>query len=95
MATYLLSFRLQFHHVSGKRENMRADGIRRALEDMSAAEVKEWIPQVDEKDDFLLTVSQKKPANDPIGSSHSVHLDDNAHRTNQTAKTDDAFSHRR
>jgi hypothetical protein len=95
MATYLLSFRLQFHHVSGKRENMLADGISRAFEDMSAAEVEEWIPQVDEKDDFLFAISHKDPTNDPIGSSRSVHLDDTTHRTNQTTKTGDAFSQHR
>jgi hypothetical protein len=62
---------------------------------MSAAEVEKWIPQVDEKDDFLFTISHKDPANDPIGSSRSVHLDDTTHRTNQTTKTEDAFSHHR
>jgi hypothetical protein len=51
MVTYLRSFKLRFLHVSGKRGNMLADGISRAFEEISLAEVQEWIPQGDEKDE--------------------------------------------
>jgi hypothetical protein len=87
-----MSFKLHFHHVSGKRENMLADGISRAFEEMSPAEVQEWIPQVDEKYDFLFTISHNRPANDEIRLSDRVHLDDSMHRTNRTVPTDYAPS---
>jgi hypothetical protein len=84
MATYLMSFKLHFHHVSGNGENMLADGISRALEEMSAAKVQEWIPQVDEKTILLLfTIAQNRPANDEIRLSDRDHLDDSTHRTNR------------
>jgi hypothetical protein len=71
---------------------MLADGISRAFEEMSPAEVQEWIPQVDEKDDFLFTISQNRPANDEIRLSDRDHLDDSTYRTNRTVPTDYAPS---
>jgi hypothetical protein len=60
MATYLMGFRLNFHHVSGKRENMLADSLSRCFEDMTTSEIEEWIPHVDPKDDFLFAISTVK-----------------------------------
>jgi RNase H-like domain found in reverse transcriptase len=59
IAIFLMGFRLNFHHVSGKRENMLADSLSRCFEDMSSTELEQWIPTVDPKDDFLFAISQK------------------------------------
>jgi RNase H-like domain found in reverse transcriptase len=59
MATFLMGFRFNFHHVSGKRENMLADSLSRCFEEMNATELEQWIPTVDPKDDFLFAISQK------------------------------------
>ena len=58
LASFLMNFRLIFHHVSGKRENMLADSLSRCFEEMNATELEEWIPNVDPKDDFLFTITQ-------------------------------------
>jgi hypothetical protein len=64
MATYLMGFRLNFRHVSGKRENLLADSLSRSFEDMNASELEQWIPNVDPKDDYLFAVSNKSPVAD-------------------------------
>jgi hypothetical protein len=57
MATYLMGFRLNFYHVSGKRENLLADSLSRSFEHMNASELEQWVPNVDPKDDFLFGLS--------------------------------------
>jgi hypothetical protein len=59
MATFLMGFRLNFCHVSGRRANMLADSVSRCVEEMSSTEVEQWIPTVHPKDAFLFAISQK------------------------------------
>jgi hypothetical protein len=47
LATYLVVLRLNFHHVSGKRENLLADSLSRSFEDTNAS-------KLEQRDDFLL-----------------------------------------
>jgi len=66
MASFLMGFHLIFHHVSGKKQNMLADSLSRCFEDMNASELKEWIPNLDPKDDFLCTnIGQTNNRNGP------------------------------
>ena len=58
MATFLMGFRLNFHHVSGKRENTLADSLSRCFEEMTTSEIEKWVPNVDPRDDFLFAISK-------------------------------------
>jgi hypothetical protein len=57
MASYIMGFRLQFHHVSGKHQNMLADVISRSFEDMTPSERELWVPHTDPRDDFLFAIN--------------------------------------
>jgi hypothetical protein len=57
MASFLMGFRLNFRHLSGKA-NVLADSLSRCFVDMNPTEREQWIPSVDPKDDFLFAISK-------------------------------------
>jgi hypothetical protein len=52
----LMGFRLSFAHISGVKNSL-ADSLSRCFEYMTDPEREIWIPKLDEKDDFLFTIT--------------------------------------
>lgn len=59
-----MGFRLTFFHVAGV-ENSLADGLSRRFQEMSQTERQSWIPQIEERDDFLFAI---RPASNCVPS---------------------------